>query len=57
MMSLRHVTLVLCRFEGCDEDARATVGTTPLCALHESLILDSLDAATVVSLHGDYAKS
>lgn len=36
----------ICRFDGCDEDASATVGTVALCGLHRSCIEELLDRGT-----------
>ena len=33
----------LCRFSDCDETATATVGTVPLCVLHQSYVLQLMD--------------
>ena len=44
--SAPKLTLGVCHFEGCDEDAPVTVGVTPLCELHQGFILDLLDAGT-----------
>lgn len=32
-----------CQFSGCDAGAAATVGIVPLCALHESYVLELMD--------------
>ena len=40
---LRRSHEPLCRFEGCDATATATVGTVALCALHRSFIDSMLD--------------
>ncbi len=35
----------ICRFIGCDEAASVTVGIMPLCALHQSYVLQLMDGA------------
>jgi hypothetical protein len=37
------VLLGICRFNGCDAAATATVGTLSLCALHQSYVLELMD--------------
>jgi hypothetical protein len=37
------VLLGICRFNGCDAAAVATVGTLSLCALHQSYVLELMD--------------
>jgi hypothetical protein len=37
------VDLGICRVNGCDAGATATVGTTALCALHQSYVLELMD--------------
>ena len=37
------VVLGICRVSGCDAAATTTVGTTALCALHQSYVLELMD--------------
>lgn len=40
---MRRGQSVICRFNGCDETAVATVGILALCLLHKSYILELMD--------------
>ena len=43
----------ICRFNGCDEAASVTVGVMPLCALHQSYILQLMDSAAAADHTAD----
>jgi hypothetical protein len=47
----------LCRFRDCDDDATATVGVTPLCALHQIYLLDMLDHQGVIGANAELISS
>jgi hypothetical protein len=49
------VLLGICRLNGCDAGATATVGTIPLCALHQSYVLELMDRGLDQATENDSA--
>lgn len=49
------VVLGICRFNGCDTAATATVGTLSLCALHQSYVLELMDRRLDQANENDWA--
>lgn len=43
----------ICRFIGCDEAASVTIGIMPLCALHQSYILQLMDGRATADRTSD----
>jgi hypothetical protein len=49
------VVMGICRFNGCDAGAVATVGTLSLCALHQSYVLELMDRGLDQATENDSA--